>query len=171
MGEIIKIFPWGWIGTLGDNEIEIVSTKRDPPKVRQSVVADRVESNLGSVCFNLRRTADPADERQDEMAYVMGRLTADKQQGALYVALAPSVGQHCREVLYLDPNRAIFRVPVTAPNLGGAAAYPARFASDDGRYVFIVQGDDGGKIVQYDRHGTDDESQWTAVAQFRGVPV
>ena len=30
MSTIIETFPWGWIGTIGDNEIEIVSTMRDP---------------------------------------------------------------------------------------------------------------------------------------------
>ena len=53
----------------------------------------------------------------------------------------------------------------------GSSTRPSRFYSDDNRYAFIVQGDEGGKIVQYDMRGTSDESQWVAVADFRGVRV
>ena len=109
----IADFPWGWIGTYDDNEIEIVSTIPDPPKVRLAVDANKAESNIGGVTFNLRRS----DGRHEEYGYVMGRLTADKQQGALYIAMRPRGEQQSREVLYIDPDVAIFRVPVIAPNL------------------------------------------------------
>lgn len=53
-------------------------------------------------------------------------------------------------------------------HLGEGGGSPAsRFYSDDGRYCFNVQGDDGGKIVQYDTHGSSDESGWTAVGELR----
>lgn len=113
----IADFPWGWIGSYDDNEIEIVSTIPDPPKVRLAVVEGKVESNLGGVTFNVRRN----DGRHEEMGYVMGRLTADKQEGAMYVALRPRGEGSSREVLYIDPHVALFRVPVFAPNLGGSS--------------------------------------------------
>lgn len=68
----------------------------------------------------------------------------------------------------------VYEVPIIAKAgiVGaGSSSHPSRFYSDDDRYAFIVQGDGGGKIVQYDMHGTTDESQWTAVAQFRGTPL
>ena len=51
------------------------------------------------------------------------------------------------------------------------AARVTRFYSDDGRYCFNVQGDNGGFIVQYETHGSADETTWTAVATLRGQPL
>lgn len=120
----IAEFPWGYIGSYDDNEVEIVSTIPDPPKVRLAVQAGKVESNLGSVSFNLRR----ADGRHEEYGYVMGRLTADRQQGALYIGLRPRGEQQSREVLYIDPDVLISRVPIRAPNLTGSGGLPRRIA-------------------------------------------
>lgn len=155
----IADFPWGWIGTYDDNEIEIVSTIPDPPKVRLAVQADQVESNLGGVSFNVRR----ADGRHEEYGYVMGRLTADRQAGAVYIALRHPAEQQSREVVYIDPSVALFRVPLSAPNM-----IQSQFRSDDGRYVYNVQGDPTpefphGRIVQYDTATTP----WTPVAIIR----
>lgn len=61
-----------------------------------------------------------------------------------------------------------------SPLLGGSRAPQARrFYSDDGAYCFNVQGDGGGKIVQYATHGSADETTWTAIGQFRlpGLPA
>lgn len=49
----------------------------------------------------------------------------------------------------------------------GPAPKISRFYSDDGRYCFNVQGDDGGKIVQYDTHGSTNEQLWTPVGTLR----
>ena len=129
---IIATFPWGWLGTVGDNEIEVVSTKSDPPKVRLAVEADTVESNLGAVSFNL---IQPNGTHQ-EYGYVMGRLTADKQEGALYVAVRPRGQQSSKEVLYVDPNQAIFRVPavVDLQSLNGLFRLQLQ---DDGNLVLL----------------------------------
>lgn len=154
MGRIAD-FPWGWVGTYDDNELEVVSTRSDPPKVRLAVEAGLVESNLGAVSFNLRRP----DGRHEEYGYVMGRLTADKQEGALYVALRPRGEQQSREVLYIDPNQAIFRVPVSAPNLGGGGT-PSILASPNGRVVLAAQSD--GNLVLY--------MDGTAVKAVFGLP-
>ena len=137
----IADFPWGWIGSYDDNEVEVVSTIPDPPKVRLAVAAGAVESNLGSVSFNLRRP----DGRHEEYGYVMGRLTADKQEGALYIGLRPRGEQSCREFFYIDPHQAIFRVPVVAP--GGVAAARDVLISSDGRFRLIMQSD--GNLVVY----------------------
>ena len=73
-------------------------------------------------------------------------------------------------------NGIRFYVPVFME--GGQSAGPAapsrvsRFYSDDGRYVYNVQGDPTpefplGRIVQYNRNNTDDETLWTPVAILR----
>lgn len=143
MGTKIADFPWGWIGTYDDNEIEVVSTISDPPKVRLAVQQGRQESNLGSFSFNLRRE----DGRHEEFGYVMGRLAPNKQEGALYVALRPAGQDNCKEVLYIDPKVALFRVPVVAPNLSGGSGKGDKLVSEDGRFVCVMQSD--GNLVLY----------------------
>jgi len=120
----IADFDGGWIGTIGDNEIEIVSTMPDPPKVRLAVDAASIESNLGAVSFNARRP----DGTHDEIAYVMGRMAPNRESGALYVALRPAPGMPCREVLYMDNGAIVSHVPIYAPNLGPASSYPRKIA-------------------------------------------
>ena len=139
----IADFSWGWIGTIFDNEIEIVSTKSDPPKIRLAVQSDIVESNLGSVSFNLRRP----DGNHEEYGYVMGRLTADRQQGALYVALRARGEEQSRQVLYLDPGVLISRVPIMAPNIGSASTGTI-LRAPGGQTELHMQGD--GNLVTYD---------------------
>lgn len=122
MGKIADL-PFGWVGTYDDNEIEIVSTIADPPKIRLAIPNDKVESNLGAVSFNLRRS----DGRHEEYGYVMGRLTPGKSAGAIYLAVRPDGQQDCREVFYIDGNGANFRVPVSMPN-GGGGQFPHTIA-------------------------------------------
>lgn len=168
-------FPFGFVGAIGENEVEIVSTKPDPPKVRLAVEQGQAESNLGAVSFNLRRP----DGTHDEYAYVMGRLTSASptfpRGGAVYVAVRPPGSDTTREVLYLDNERAIFSVPIAAPNLGPAGRV-SRFYSDDGRYCYNVQGDPQpgapfGRMVIYDTHHSQDETTWTAVGTLQGAPL
>lgn len=159
MGKVIETFPWGWIGTYDDNEIEVVSTIPDPPKVRLAVVDGKVESNLGGVSFNIRR----ADERHDEMGYMMGRMTSNGQTAALYVALAPARGQSCKEVFYIDPSVAIFQVPIAAPGLPPNSR-TTRFYTDGGKFCINWQDDTGKPVgVIYDTMGTADETKWKHV--------
>lgn len=140
----IAEFLFGWLGTKYDNELEVVSTKPDPGKVRLAVQAGQEESNLGSVSGNIRR----ADGEHEEYAYTMFRLTADKQAGAFYIATRPRGEQDCREVFYIDNGAAIFRVPVQAPNLGhGGGGVTNKMVSSDGRFVTVQQTD--GNFVTY----------------------
>lgn len=48
------------------------------------------------------------------------------------------------------------------------ASRVTRFFSDDGAFCFNVQGDDGGKLVQYRIVDPSDESTWVPVAQWKG---
>ena len=133
--------PTGLFRSCGDDEICLEEiTVSDPVKIRLAVREDLVESNLGALSWNkLRRDGRGT---HDEYGYLMGRLTADKQAGAMYVALRPRGQESSREVLYIDTNVAIFRVPVIAPNLGGgggsfltSGAYQLHLQSSDGNTV------------------------------------
>lgn len=124
MGKIADL-PFGWVGTYDDNEVEIVSTIKDPPKVRLAVDADKVESNLGAVSFNLRRS----DGRHEEYGLVMGRLTADRSGGAIYLAVRPSPSQGVREVAYFDSNTIVL--------FGGKLVLVKQ---GDGNFVLYVDG-------------------------------
>lgn len=101
----------GWFGTLNDNELELNSTIGDPTKLRLAVHESQVESNLGGISFN--RSRDDGQHHED--ALIMGRLTANKQGGAVFVAVRPQHGNNdedVREVAYFDDGVALFRVPV-----------------------------------------------------------
>jgi hypothetical protein len=170
MGKLFDL-PWGWVESYDDNELAIVSTIKDPPKIRLAVDADKVESNLGAVSFNLRRS----DGRHEEYAVVMGRLTADRRGGALYLAVRPPGDESVREIAYFDSGAVVFRAPISAPNLSGSSR-PSGFTSDDGAYIYNVQGDPTpqfphGRIVQYRRNGSDDPVNWTPVAILRPEPL
>lgn len=70
-------------------------------------------------------------------------------------------------VFSISEDFAQFHVPVQG--LIAVAPHTTRFYSDDGRYCFNVQGDEGGKIVQYDTRGSADERQWQAIGEFRAT--
>lgn len=144
--------PWGWIGTFDDNEIEIVSTIPDPPKVRLAVQAGKVESNLGAVSANIRRE----DGRHEEYGLAMFRLTADRQEGAAYLALRRRGHASVSEMFYIDPGAAIFRVPVVAPNLGRSSMAGTRIALrslSNGRIVCAEMAGESALIANRDVAG------------------
>lgn len=80
---------------------------------------------------------------------------------------AGTSGDEDDPVLVITRRGYLLNVPwLNAPMMGG---WPRGFRSDDGRYHYNVQGDPTpdyphGRIVQYDRHGSDDPAQWTPVA-------
>ena len=68
-------------------------------------------------------------------------------------------------IFQMKHDGIVFHVPVV-----GAPSQTriSRFYSDDGRYCFNVQGDEGGQIVKYDTWKQDgtpepDESKWVGV--------
>lgn len=161
----------GYIGRYDANEIEIVPGHKDPCKIRFAVPQEYIDqglTNLGAFSGNIKR----GDGRHDEKALVMLRLNGPReaQCGAVYIATAPPGSDKVQERFYIDHQQAIFRVPIIAPNL--TSQIPGRFYTGDGRYCYNVQGDPTpefphGRIVQYDTHGSTDESTWTAVAILR----
>lgn len=69
-----------------------------------------------------------------------------------------------------DPDyRRMFAIRHDGITSTQASPRVTRFYSDDGRYCFNVQGDAGGHLVQYDTRGTTDETQWVAVAEWKGA--
>lgn len=151
MPERIATFPWGYMNTFDDNEIEIVSTISDPPKVRLAIEDGRIESNLGAMSFNIKRQ----DGRHEEYAIVMGRLRADNRNaGALYIGVRGPDNQSCKEVLYIDNNQAIFRVPVISPNNNNSDGTVAM--SENGKYWIVQQND--GNLCKYELRVPFDKS-------------
>lgn len=155
----IADFRWGWIGTYDDNEIEIVSTISDPPKVRLAVQAGKVESNLGGVTFNIRRD----DGRHEEYGYIMGRLTADKQAGAIYFATRGPGDSQAKERAYLDHTGAYFRVPM----IGSSAVGVTDTMWAPGGLSFTQQQADGNFVtyvtsVPFSKAGEHVKAVWSA---------
>lgn len=147
VSELIAPLPFGELRTYDDNEVWIRALgKQDPGKLRISLPASLVESNLGCISFNIERDGQM---KLDEYAYVMARLRPDRDQGlagALYVAIRPPNHDGCKEVLYLDNNVARFRVPIEAPGLGSGGGSGDKLVSGDGRFTAVMQ-DDGNFVV------------------------
>lgn len=131
--DTIKL-PWGYAAPYDDNEIQIVSTISDPPKIRLGVEAGKVESNLGAISFNIVRP----DGRHEEMALVQGRLTADKQAGALYIAIRPRGGQEVKEAVYIDSNHFISHAAILAPNIGTPEVGKFAIKTHHGFYLCVT---------------------------------
>ncbi|MET0214305.1 MAG: hypothetical protein ABW292_14940 [Vicinamibacterales bacterium] len=136
----------GWFGTFGDNELELVSTKSDPVKFRMGVQRqDGWTLNLGAISFNIVRD----DGNHDEMAYIMGRIAANEQEGAIYATCWRAGAAQAEEVFYVDPHGMHVHVPLHAPNLDaeGGGAIGNELRAPGGVYWLAVQED--GNIVAY----------------------
>ena len=124
------------IREIHDNALAVESKISDPAEVAVSVDADKVESNLGKVRFDLRRS----DGVHEEYAYVMGRLTADKQEGALYFAVRKRDEQQAREILYMDPNGIVSQVPIIGANTNMGIG--SQIKSPNGQLLLATQDDE-----------------------------
>jgi hypothetical protein len=147
--------PWGWI-EYGPNEVGKISFNRLRPDGQQEelvLLQGKIDERfrppsmggtsggdtqlVGELRLDLRRPPRPGDPNDDAQMIPICQMRYDGIVFHVPVGLAPSSGR------------------------------VSRFYSDDGRFCFNVQGDEGGHIVQYDTHGTADETQWTAIGQFR----
>lgn len=128
------------IKEIHDNGLTVESKIADPAELSVSIDADKVESNIGKVRFDLRRS----DGVHEEYAYVMGRLTADKQEGAIYFAVKKRGEQQAREVLYIDPNGITSQIPIV-----GATPARSLIQSPNGKVVLACQ-DDGNLVLYID---------------------
>ena len=184
----------GWLGVTETGEVVAASTTLDPAKVR--VVARVEEGSDGRLHYqgtpghysigNLR----PDESNIDDVATFGAELDErfrDPLDPTLFSKIAGRLKCEVKHPEY-DDDRSMIRVldcpyderVLTTKDLkdivAAVAALPANaprgFRSDDGRYVYNVQGDPtpefpNGRIVQYNRNGSDDPAQWTAVAILR----
>lgn len=162
---------WGYI-QYDLNEVQIVSTTDDPPGIRLGKLKSAGPGrSLGKISFNIVRE----DGAQEEVVLLQGKRRYDdpnNQAGELYIGInrGGTGDADMIDVALIHHDGIECRVPIVVP--GGGVASPSRvsrFYSDDHRYCFNVQGDDGGTIVQYAMIGSD-ESKWVAVGEFRAVP-
>ena len=138
MGRVADL-PHGWVGTYDDNEVEIVSTISDPPKLRLGVEADKLSGddfNLAAVTGNLVRS----DGRHEEYGGYRVGLSPDREGGALRLFVRDGNGNE-KEIAYMDAERVVFHVPVSS---GGGD----HLTSSDGRFKAIMQEDSN--FVVYD---------------------
>jgi len=135
-------------------------------KVRLAILKALVDSNIGAISWNTAEWIG-SELRQQEMAYLMGRLTADKTGGAVYLAIRPAGKDTTEEVFYIDNGVAIFHVPVQAPNIGAGGDQKPRIRHEGGRLLSTFQRD--GNEVLYDMWNRvtltpePDETKWTAL--------
>lgn len=166
-------FLWGRgrFRTLADNEValeDLPVDSGDPVKFRMAT-----KRGYGIGVLSINRLRDDG-VGHDEVGMIFGKLD-DRYPGKLsgmwdIFCQDPSVPGDLgmKRVMEIFHDKVVFHKPVFGIPAGGR---PTRFYSDDGRFCFNVQGDDGGKIVQYNMNGTTDESKWTPVAQFKGTPI
>lgn len=123
------------IRKINDNGLAVESKISDPAELSVSVDVDKVESNIGKVRFDLRRS----DGVHEEYAYIMGRLTADKKGGAIYIATRGPEGDQCVERFYIDHTAAVFSVD---SNQSEGPIAGSILKSSNGRLVLACQDDD-----------------------------
>lgn len=180
-GDIIKL-EWGRI-VVWLNELSIISHVADPPKLRMSA-----ESGGSLGCFSFGRCR-PGTNIEDEVVLVQGKIDerfrppADggtsgggtELVGELRVDLTrparPGDTDDARmiPVLQLHYDKIVAHVPIVGA-VAATGGDTRSFLSDDGRYLFNVQGDPTeefphGRIVQYRR------SDMKAVAILRPEPL
>lgn len=169
-GDIIQL-PWGEI-ILHNNELHIRTSVADPPGISLlgftgSKISWKDEDGNEKVLFQLRQNAKGDGE------YYVGCFSQKAYDGLLAEGgrwALKALDLAMIEVATINPDGIEFRVPVkfSAGIIGGAGtalAGVSRFVSDNGRYVFNVQGDQGGHIVVYDTWDAQGnvipESQWS----------
>jgi len=149
--------------------------KTDPVACRGSVP---IQAAGTRVMHTIRGDVERAEGGVDECCTIQMKLderyprTDLVGQFTVWVR-GPGQNESGTHLATLSHDGIEFHVPVnTAPAPGPVPIRVSRFYSDDGHYVYNVQGDPteefpSGRIVQYATHGTADESQWEAVAILR----
>lgn len=172
--------PWGYI-ELHNNEVSLVSTEDDPPKIRQACAS----GGLGALSFNKLR----ADGGQEEVVLLQGKLREDfraEGEGNLSGELSLHLRNHHapgnedaqmlrslivtsdawefyaggKLVLRLDTNGPHTHIPESPHPPAGTGTHGPRMPHE-GDFVTIFQGD--GNIVTYATFGSADESTWQPI--------
>ena len=147
---------WGYV-LFGTNELTIVSTVDDPPKLR---LASKTGS-FGGISFNKLRDTGI----QEEHVLIQGGLNEDTSRGG-EIKVHLHNGQSGNDedmvpVFRMTAQGAEFKVPLTAPNLPvqPAMLIRAELTDQEARYKCIMQGD--GNLVIY----RVDREPWVALWQ------
>ena len=153
---------FGWFGPYDDNEVECVSTIRDPVKYRGGVLASALQSddyNLVAFTGNIVRDTDGRHEEYG--GYRVG-LAPDRRGGALRLFVRDSNGNE-KEVAYFDERNAVVlgrqfgEIPASSVRI-------SRFYTDGGKFLINWQDDqDSVRAVIYRVVPGEPESQWPAV--------
>ena len=141
-----------------------VPTMEDPIKLRFGAWhLPRGKFYIGAIGMDVLRRRSDGTVSREEVGFL--KLAVDEMRDGdgdpvpmVEVFLTPRVGQSqdadMQRVLTLSRKGATFHVPTNVG--GGSAGLPSVFVSDDGRYLYNVQGDPTpeypyGRIVQYRR--------------------
>lgn len=132
----------------GGNELHVISTIADPPKVRLAAPSGA----MGAISGN-RLRADGVGE--DEKILLI--LKDDPQEGYDYFQQQPGTGDDAgmRRLLSMGLSGITAAVPMPP-----VTTVP-RLTSPSGAFLLNVQ--DDGNLVLYATHGSPDEATWTAV--------
>lgn len=154
------------------NELKVVSTIAQGDAAFVKVIAPYVEGESGGGGgFSI----DAGDEgRNIPLVELLGAMYRGGAEGKI-VVLKEGAGSNPEDRDYLTvmeftSNGVVFRVPVSAPNLGGGGESARFFANYPGtRLCFQPQADPAslGNIVVYDTKNTADESQWVAIGYHK----
>lgn len=159
----IADMPDGYIGTVGQNEVEIVSTVEDPPKLRLGAPVGPNSRSLGCISGDARN-----GEGRVELTLMQFKQAEDGTKGGEFY-LGLNRDDRSEDNSMVDVVTATvkdgfhFRVPVYAPNLTGSGAAGGRFYHEGGRFCTVYQAD--GHIVQYEIADKDGnprpENEWS----------
>lgn len=143
------LLPDGYFRSVGQNEVELVSTAEDPPKVRMGAVSGK---GLGALSFNRVRASDGRNEehvllqgKEDDRVGMLGRAAGSM---TLHLKRPDMTGDAAMAPVYeAYHDRVEFKVPITAPGLGGGGV-PPQLVSPNGRFLLNMQ--DDGNLVKYE---------------------
>lgn len=150
MNEPLRIhMAWGYVDIGPTNEVHIVSTVEDPPKVRLAAAAGR---SLGAISFNRLR----ADGQQEEVVLLQGKIDerwpVDSLVGELRLDLrrparpGESDDAQMVPIVLCRHDGVTWLVPQQAADSGAVTA--DAIVSATGRYRLLMQND--GNLVIYD---------------------
>jgi hypothetical protein len=158
---------------LNGNELKVISTISEGDAAFVKVIAPVVEGESGGGGgFSI----DAGDENRNfPLVEFLGAMFQGGAEMKL-VLLKKGVGSDPDDADYQTIMEATsagieFKVPVSAPNLGGGATGGGRFFSshENTHLCFQAQADPAsrGNLVVYDTKGSADESKWVAIGYHK----
>ena len=178
MYKILHELDWAYVTQVSPNEVSIDQKHpdllpkegRDPCKLR---FGSWTEDIFGWISGDRLVGDKEKPTRREKLGIKLGLDPGDRNVFSVSLQRPNTTDDaNMNRVVEMYHDQIKFLVPVVGATI--TAPTPSRFRSDDGRYVYNVQGDPTadypyGRIVQYDTKGTTDESKWTAVAILKPV--